>query len=115
MMPPASTCGMILVANYTGLGCVISNIRSSPSKTKAEPYLVMIFKIFRHALRHSQPSLFRPNPQIRFGWRSINDESLPSDGSQLLSDHLKQIHLAVTNVVNDLSAVDASEMERGVY
>ncbi|EEF60457.1 hypothetical protein [Pedosphaera parvula] len=76
----------------------------------------MIFKKFRHALRHGQPSLFGPNPQIRFGWRTIKDESVAANCSQLLSDHLQQVGQAVVNAVEDLSAVvDTTEMERGMY
>jgi hypothetical protein len=78
----------------------------------------MIFKKFRHSLRHGPPSLFGPNPQIRFGWRSIRDESLTSNASQLLSDHLQQAGQAMENVVSvvkDLGAVEAAELERGIY
>jgi hypothetical protein len=78
----------------------------------------MIFKKFRHAMRHSPPSLFGPNPQIRFGWRSVRDESLTSNASQLLSDHLQQVGQAMENVVNavkDLGAVETTEWERGIY
>ena len=78
----------------------------------------MSFKTFRHALRHSPPSLFGPNPQIRFGWRSVQDESLTSNASQLLSDHLQQVGQVVTEVVNavtDLGKVEMAECERGIY